>query len=75
MDTYGGHHLLHVAQFRRLSVRSGTISFSATTYSYLEVSTPRMLSGTMEKTRFFVNLVCPGKTTKNTYSFARRWPV
>lgn len=44
---YGGHHLSHVAQVRRLSVRSGTTSFSATTYSYRETSTSLMLSGTV----------------------------
>ena len=47
-STYGGHHLSHVAQVRKLSVRSGTTSFSATTYSYRETSTSRISSGTVE---------------------------
>lgn len=32
-STYGGHHLVQVSHVRRVSVRSGTTSFSATTYS------------------------------------------
>lgn len=33
ISTHVGHHLLQVSQSRTLSVRSGTTSFSATTYS------------------------------------------
>lgn len=48
LGTYGGHHFSHVAQLRSSSVKSGTISFSATTYSYRESRTSLILAGTVK---------------------------
>jgi len=50
-NTCVGHQSLQLSQRRMLSVRSGMTSFSATTYSYLETSTSRMLSGTIKPAR------------------------
>ena len=56
--TYGGHHFSQVAHKRSSSVKSGTISFSATTYSYRDDSTSRMSSGTTEQR---IDIDKPGK--------------
>lgn len=49
LSTYVGHHSLQWPQSRTLSVRSGTTSFSATTYSYREQRTSLICFGTVGK--------------------------
>lgn len=46
-ETHLEHHSLQVAHSLTLSVRSATTSFSATIYSYRDVKTSRILSGTV----------------------------
>ena len=45
-EAYGAHHCWHVSQRRMFAVKSGTISFSATIYSYLESKVSQTFSGT-----------------------------
>lgn len=65
-QNYVGHHSWHESQRRILSVKSGMTSFSATTNSYREISTSRMLSGTVP-----LLLIPIGKIskTRNAYDF------
>ena len=51
-ETYGAHHFWHVSQRRILAVRSGTISFSATMYSYRDTKVSHTFSGTKKSRRW-----------------------
>jgi hypothetical protein len=51
-EAYGAHQSLQVSHKRILSIKSGTISFSATIYSYRSPRTSRTLSGTEHKKRY-----------------------